>query len=146
MKNIFNKIFMFILGGIIFSSITIFAYTYRASDISYKDSNVEDSLNELSLKLGKPVTGTSHMNGYQVNTKVSLGFRPSYIYAYTMSSGKFIVVFIYNKENNENYTLARGCCGVSKSSSRLNILDDGFTWESSDSSWGDQIITYYAFR
>ena len=49
MKKIFKKgyIFSFILGAIVFGSVGVYASNILASDITYKDTNVEDALDEL---------------------------------------------------------------------------------------------------
>ena len=46
-KIIKNNVLGFILGAIIFSGITVYATSYLAKDVTYKDTNVETALNDL---------------------------------------------------------------------------------------------------
>ena len=53
-KAIKNPILTFILGLIIASGITVLASTILARDISYKNTNVEDALDDLYAKANEP--------------------------------------------------------------------------------------------
>ncbi len=56
-KLIKNPIFMFILGAIIFSSITVIATNIVASDVTYSDTTVDAALDNLYSKAKPTYTG-----------------------------------------------------------------------------------------
>ena len=59
MKVLKSKIFIFILGGIIFSSITAFANNILASEVTYGNSTVKDSIDDLYTKVKPDYTGNT---------------------------------------------------------------------------------------
>lgn len=120
-------IISFIIGVIIASSITVYAYSYIASDIKYTDDkSVADALNDLynRLYIESEITGKGKYwnkgtktitGGDTVNIEV--GFEPSYI-IFTRASDKCDIVYnstisttkqyIRGTENNLN----RGDTGI----------------------------------
>ncbi len=95
MKKI-NKNFIFgILIGLLLSTVTVYAAnTYLASNIKYKNTNVEDALNELYSS--NCINGSfEHISNTQINYKFK--FVPSKLIAtFNLSGGK--VIIFYSKE------------------------------------------------
>lgn len=89
-KIIKNNILGFIIGAVLFSGITVYATKYLAGDITYKDTNVEEALNDL-YENSKNIDGTEkyHNSAYSdvryATNSVTLA----------VPKGKFICNFSY---------------------------------------------------
>ena len=157
MKKIFkNPIFTFILGAVIFGSIsTTFAYSNIANNISYISTdddwdanNVSDAINALRE------IGTDYVYGELTTTKYgtwqefNLGFEPRVVVGITPTGGGYLrsIIYVRDKQCTEygrgsslyNYT--------SDTCSSIQTYDSGFRWRIIDSSWGSQSFKYYAFK
>lgn len=114
MKKILKtKIFFFFLGAIIFGSIgAVSAYTLLASDVVYKNTTVENALNDLYEKENKSISGIgdsytkSLYSANRENKKIEL----------ELEKGKYICSVVYSNATDLNKLNTNG-----KSSQTLNI-------------------------
>lgn len=113
MKKIFkSRIFIFILGAIIFGSIgSVVAYNYNAKDIKYTPSDsswnvktVEDSLKELYSNRN------STLNFYDAEYVEYQGIRSSQTITKNLSKGNYLVAVSYfdSTNNTSPYTNQKG--------------------------------------
>ena len=117
-KFIKNNIIGFILGAIIFSSITVAAYSVLANDIGYtpKDStwkkangeditNVKDAIDELYSKTG--TISFNNMTSTQVYRKASFSGKNTVITISNVSDYKYY--FVTDVYNGGSCTTESGC-------------------------------------
>ena len=136
MKKIINsKIFAFILGAVLFSGITVYATNYLAKDVTYKDTNVENALNDLYENMNNDncVTGTvKHNANTQLN--INLGITPNRLLM-VYKTGSYYNFDVYDKNlNNMFYYGWYGPDTKVEMNDRLTIKD-GFLTSNYASSW-----------
>ena len=123
-----------VLVGLLLCGTTVYATSYLASDITYKDTTVEAALNDL-YDNKKCVTNTMlHEENSQIN--IPLDFIPtSFQISYLNSQG--YVYYIYNKNVSSNIY------SFSKSGETLSNVTKKFTISNSIiSKLDDSYITY----
>ena len=109
MKKIINSLFMFILGGIIFGGIGIYATSlYNAKDVTYQNEsseikNVNDALNDLYKKMNKDNVIIMTGNSVLTNSKTieTSGKHNAILYYTSSNNGEDSPRYIYVKKNNE---------------------------------------------
>ena len=99
MKRNLKPLLSFILGAIIFTGIGIvYALNIYANDISYSNSNVNDTIEDLYSKVDNPLT--LYKSGFITGTSLKNGKRKKE----TLTPGRYIVIL---SENNPN-TITNG--------------------------------------
>ena len=163
MKKIFKKsnIFSFLLGALIFSSITaVSAYTILANDIGYtpedttwkksngKDiTNVKDAIDELYLKSNNSyIYGEQTSTNYASYEQVDLGFQPSVLVAIITTSEGYLRTCVYTEKGDNTSYQRSGSLSNIPLSGCASAKGNGFEWHVHDASWGSQTIHYYAWK
>ena len=172
MKKIFkNPVVTFILGALIFSSISVYAaHKYAASNITYKDTTLDQALNtlyttqnttvssqttqinslqqqvtELTAAAAEKdyVTGSFKINAGTTNSP-DLGFYPSKVILYATDTN--VRNFIIISRNGSNGFDTAG--GIGNTSEWYVITSNGFKTQGFSSNDFELKIsyTYYAFR
>lgn len=158
MRILKSRIFAFILGGVIFSTIGVFAYAYNAGQITYtpKDTtwkkqdgtnitNVKDAIDELNRKavnLSSSQISSFSFKSTESVQNFNLGFRPSYIAcsADNINFENNFVSVVYDASIDDTIiTRHNGTTGDVNIFYTIN--DNGFSWNIVDgSSWYDRTI------
>ncbi len=148
MKIIKNNIFGFILGAIIFGCLGVVAATaINARDIAYKDSNVEEALDDLYDKANNSndyTSGILILNSTTSNS-INLNFKPKYIMItveLANGSASNNEIFYYNSlvNSSKSYRYDRGSAtlqefNLGSNSTRMhisNVSDNGFEFYAPD--------------
>ena len=105
-----NMVFAFIIGGIVFGTITgVVAYNYNAKDVSYNDTTVENALNELkNNRINENVFGEIISN-QNLGTRVAGGRETSI----NLNKGKYLVIV------NSGYSVANSSSTTQSSDYQL---------------------------
>ena len=118
MNNLLKiKIFYFLLGAVIFSSVSVFAYSLISSDVGYTPldttwkkqdgtsiSNVKDAIDELHSTFNKFGTFVSVAG----NNTISIGFVPEKL---IITQEGAAITFVYQKDFNSNKFLGFATTG-----------------------------------
>lgn len=156
MKKIFkNPLFTFILGAIIFGTIsTVFAYSTFANDVDFspKDihwnvGNVSDALDDLRNTTTDYVYGTITTSSYSTWLQIETGFEPRAVIGIIPTSGDYLGAFAYIKDKSfVGYAKGNPKLYTHSADSTVQTYATGFKWHTFDSTWKTQTIYYYAFK
>ena len=88
-------------------------------------------------------TGTSTYSAYSAFTEVNCGFKPIIVSAYCQSGGGYLITWFYYDGVCINARRSGGTT-ITSDGGKIEVTDTGFKWQSIDSSWGAQTITWFA--
>ena len=149
----------FILGGILFGSITLVsAYAIYANDIAYTPNwkkengeditNLKEALDELYKKSNNTIIyGEDESSDFDTFKEINLGFKPKAVMAISESRNVYLRAYLYSN-NKECVALEKGD-GMYHANidNAIKVTDTGFKWLVKDSSWGGpQKLYYYAVK
>ncbi len=131
-KNI--KVILAFLLGMVITIPSVYAVNkYLSSDVTYKDTTVENALNELYInkKYNSSINFTISANMSSIN----VGFRPKYISCIILNNNDGLNVSLnYNPDIDDKNVLRMYNRNISNSetikplSTYMTITDDGFEW------------------
>jgi len=157
-RMIKNPIFMFILGAVLFSSITgVAAATFLASDISYtpKDTNwnvnnVKDAIDELYVKANANdcIAGSFKCTTCNTNDgQEVLNFKPSRFILYDINSDSFVHIYDSSLSTTNKYFLAAGNSSLYSDDWSGNYsMNNNLKVKNIDSRYVDRTLYYYACK
>ena len=118
MKVLKSRIFAFILGGIIFSAIGVFAYAYNAGQITYtpKDSNwkvnnVKSAIDDLNGKVMREITLQGSVNVYTSgggNGQIKIDNFKQYFKYFTVTNNTCSTIASWSIVRNKGESLTVG--------------------------------------
>ena len=136
-------IISFIIGVILASSITVYATSYFAKDITYKDGKtVEYALNDLYTKIGtgKGVKDTLYISSNDVGDSYNYvcNFEPSFVLVYMQHNNSAWVYY-----NSTNYAISfPGSCV--QYNNLITVNSNGFSWDTKTYGFTSGYYTIYA--
>ncbi|MBR1416348.1 MAG: hypothetical protein IJ572_00830 [Bacilli bacterium] len=149
MKRILkSRLLFFILGAVIFSTVSVFAYSILATNVGFTPTestwnvdNVSDALNNLYNEVHDMKKGTFEFvdtDTYHPTYTIDVGFKPSFVYLYIERN--YGVTTWVSRFNNK--LLAYDSAGNrGESYVTLNLTDTGFTFR--NVWWGNNTgLTY----